>query len=361
MTDVENENIKGFVNLQAINAKEFETLSLANLLDENGFIKRSETSNQFHKYIQQALNDENAWRGTRFFCFWGNTDIQGECFNIGQLHLVWYGPYLKRAVVSVDIAPIIRITDWIPKNWSRTHTLVAESTAKSVGCYLMMKDAKRYVEGLDFVNEMEAGVAKVWENRLFKVSISQVEHAAMRFAPADAKNGYKIAKSIQMLCPHLLFDAIKTMELSKEMVRRAEYGPDGSILALFKVSEFVTSYVLKTGLFFELERRGMVSQFSAEDMMPRKWNHTILTGDVFDQTMPTKDDVHESVLWALSIYKKILTLVVEQKHVPEFFLTQMEATKIPGYSDEFVLVMSTFLKCIIHILENYAIPDDIWK
>ena len=105
----------------------------------------------------------------------------------------------------------------------------------------------------------------------------------------------------------------------------------------------------------------MVSQFSAEDMMSRKWNHTILTGDVFDQTMPIKDDVHESVLWALSIYKKILALVVEQKHVPEFFLTQMEATKIPGNSDKFVLVMSTFLKCIIHILENYAIPDDIWN
>ena len=225
----------------------------------------------------------------------------------------------------------------------------------------MMKDAKRYVEGLDFVNEMEADVAQKWENRLFKVSISQVEHATMRFAPANAKNGYKIAKSIQLLCPHLLFEYNKTVELSKEIVFTSENDPYSSVHALIKVSEFVTSYVLKTGLFFELERRGIVSQFSADDMRPREWNHTILTGNVFDQTMPTQDNVHESVLWALSIYKKILALVVEQKHVPEFFLTQMEATKIPGNSDEFVLVMSTFLKCIIHILENYAIPDDIWK
>ncbi|KAH3715590.1 hypothetical protein DPMN_058302 [Dreissena polymorpha] len=81
----------------------------------------------------------------------------------------------------------------------------------------------------------------------------------------------------------------------------------------------------------------------------------------FEQTVSCKDEVNESVLWALSIYKKIQTLVVEKKHVPEIFLAQMEATKVPGKSDAFVLVMSGFLKCIIHFLENFDLPDEVWK
>ncbi|KAH3867358.1 hypothetical protein DPMN_030485 [Dreissena polymorpha] len=349
-------NMVGFVNLKAKHADEFAKYGMAHLLDENGFLKRSDVSNQFHKYIQNALNDAWAWHGTRFFGCWGNTNSQGECFNIGQLALVWYGPYLKRANVSVDIAPIIRFRDWIPGNWTSNIRLLNETTAKSIGCYLMMKGTKRYIEG-----DMKM-VSRNRANLLFKVSISQVEHATIRFAPRCAKNGYKIAKSIQLLCPHLLFDLIQTLKLSIENVRKSEQkGTTGTLLGLFEASEFVTSYVLKTGLFYELESRGFVTKFSADDTESSEWNKMILAGDVFDQKMPSKDDVQESVLWALSIYKKILALVVESKHVPEFFLAQMEATKVPGNSDEFFLVMSGFLKCIIHFLENFEIPDDVWK
>ncbi|KAH3721497.1 hypothetical protein DPMN_064425 [Dreissena polymorpha] len=356
LADVEDETLKGFVTLKARHTEDFEKYSVTNLFDENGFLKRSEVSIQFHKYIQNALNDAKTWQGTRFYGSWGNTNSQGECFNIGQLELVWYGSYLKRQDVSVDIAPIIRIRDWIPNNWTTNTRLVSESTAKSIGCYLMMKDAMRYID-----DNMET-VSRNRENLLFKVSISQVEHATMRFAPSCAKNGYKIAKSIQLLCPHLLFDFEQTLTLSTEMVRKCvQKGTSDTFLALFEASEFLTSYVIKTGLFYELEHRGLVTNFSADDTEPNKWNHAILSGDVFEQTMPCKDEVNESVLWALSIYKKIQTLVVEKKHVPEFFLAQMEATKVPGNSDAFVLVMSGFLKCIIHFLENFDIPDEVWK
>ncbi|KAH3867357.1 uncharacterized protein LOC127867504 [Dreissena polymorpha] len=356
MSDVEDETLKGFVHLKANHVEEFKNYSVKHLLDENGFLKRSDVSNQFHKYIQNALNDATTWQGTRFFGFWGNTNLQGECFNIGQLQLVWYGSYLKREDVSVDIAPIIRFRDWIPKNWISKNNLVNESTAKSIGCFLMMKDVKRNIDENDEI------VSRNRENLLFKVSISQVEHATMKFAPRCATNGYKIAKSIQLLCPHLLFNFEQTLKLSTERVRTCEHdNTTDTFLALFEASEFVTSYVLKTGLFYELESRGFVTEFSANDSEPIKWNNMILSGDVFERTMPSKDEIQESVLWALSIYKKIQALVVERKHVPEFFLAQMEATKVPGNSDEFVLVMSGFLKCVIYFLENFEIPDDVLK
>ncbi|KAH3694287.1 hypothetical protein DPMN_081727 [Dreissena polymorpha] len=213
MSDVNAANMVGFVNLKARHADEFEKNCVAHLLDENGFLKRSDVSNQFHKYIQNALNDATTWKGTRFFTFRSHTNQRGECFNIGQLELVWYGSYLKRMDVSVDIAPIIRFRDWIPRNWTYKNRLVSETTAKSIGCYLMMKDVKR------FIDENDEKVPWKRENLLFKVSISQVEHATMRFAPRCAKNGYRIAKSIQLLCPHLLFDFEQSLKLSTEKVR----------------------------------------------------------------------------------------------------------------------------------------------
>ncbi|XP_052821203.1 uncharacterized protein LOC128246799 [Mya arenaria] len=352
-----DKNLSGFVNLKVTNLEIFTTNGIVELVDENGYLKRRETSNLFHKYLEKSLNKKDLWTNNSYYSFWGTTNVDGECFNIGQVNLVWYGPFLKRQDVSVDIAPVFRVADWLPSHWNDNTTVVDTETARSIGCYLMMKDAKRYVENKmhpdDVIKDMTAFLNA--ENLLFKVSISQVEHAAMKYLPFTAKLGYKIAKSLRMLCPSILFDPAMDLGL-REGTPVDGLKQNGKLCIMFLVTKVLTSYSIKTGLFHELESRGARMEFSPEEMQSDNWNRSVLSCDIFDQRVPTHEELTEAKYWTLNIFKRINAIVAEKKYLPEYFLLGMEATKLPGRP---VHVISAFIKCLIYFLEHLETPADL--
>ena len=241
--------------------------------------------------------------------------------------MVWYGPTLKRQDVNVDIAPVVRVTEWQSNNFRSDFRLLDSAITCKTGCYLMMKDPTPYLENHGFFNSEDEDSLNKLSGCLFKISISQVEHAVMKFLPKPIKYGYTLAKSIQMQCPHVLFNLMESFVDTTNVPKQLLKDTDGSIRVIVPIWDYLTSYVIKTGLFYELHEREIRLNLTENDFKPQRWNENVLKSRMFYDEPPGKQELEETIEWALRIYRRNLALVTETKMLPEYFLPDMEATK----------------------------------
>ncbi|KAK3610211.1 hypothetical protein CHS0354_038850, partial [Potamilus streckersoni] len=299
---VEDQHLIGFVKLKVLNQEKFFKCGLEDLVDEDGFLKRTMTSLIFHKNFEMCLQSNDAWGDSHIYSWWGTTNSHGECVNIGQLSLVWYGPFLKRQTVKVDIVPVFCVKEWQTAHINPNLRIVDKQTAMTAGCYLVMKDSTPFFD--DFVwnildDSKEQISTSVQGDSHFKLSMSQLEHATIKLLPTNIRNGYKIAKSVQILCPRLSYQVLEFNDMYSRV----------------NVDECFTSFVIKTGLFHELDSQGILVKFKEYDLTPDTWNDSVIHFKDATRQGLDPNDITEAVSWALLIYKRLWTLLEENKQV----------------------------------------------
>ncbi|XP_033116531.1 uncharacterized protein LOC117116574 [Anneissia japonica] len=191
---IEEDDFKGFVKIKAKEPVAFSSLSEI-IFDSDGFIKRSVISNEFHKLFEKCLRSRCVWESTGFCSYAGTTNSEGECWDIGQLDLIWYGAFRKRQKISIDIVPVIKIPGWQTNHLRSTANILQSETLHSIGCYLVMKDSREAIAAIDpSIGETE--FVKT-EDILYRISFSQIEHAVIFNLPEEIKNGVKLENNMR--------------------------------------------------------------------------------------------------------------------------------------------------------------------
>lgn len=341
----ENADKNGHVCLKIKDRETLEKFGLKNI--EDGYLKRTEISKTFHALFEECLREKDVWNHTKFFCDWGTTNAFGEGMNIGQMKLVWYGPTLKRQDVSVDIVPVIKIPGWQPRSLRKDARIINKDVIDNYGCYLVMKSTEEKEFPLFSMNEedidpIEKGNQETSDDindKLFRISHSHLEHAIMSRLPQNIKNGYKIAKSIQLQCPSLTFDiSLFGVDFDFEKVP-------------FDVGQCITSYILKSALFHLLHDANIRSDVSLNDLEPDIWNTSLEN----QNTVPNHKDIKEALVWTSSIYKKVLDFCEQDVNIPTYFITCSEIKTTKSAK----IATKAFCEIILRILKNFPVQIQI--
>ena len=116
-------------------------------------------------------------------------------------------------------------------------------------------------------------------NALFKISLSQTEHAIMQHLPITIRNGYRISKSMFLQCPIVAFQTTYFGQFACNDSGTNSFIEDGTLYFAPRAKDFITSFALKTGLFHELHSRGISIPIEKDTFHPKIWNKTVLEGD----------------------------------------------------------------------------------
>ena len=72
------DNLQGFAKLKIVDREYFMKMDARELIDECGYLKRLETSNKFHKYLEKTTMMKSVWEINRFIAFWGTTKFKAS-------------------------------------------------------------------------------------------------------------------------------------------------------------------------------------------------------------------------------------------------------------------------------------------
>lgn len=357
---VEDQAHIGYAKLRVLNPEELEKNGLCKMIDSDGFLIRSATSNVFHQLMTKCLHCKSVWAGRNIISWQGTTDAHGECRNIGQLSMVWYGPFQKRQPLDIDIVPAMRLNQWQSTNVNKGIRLLDRNVFNAVGCYVVMKDLYRQnincfgqsIEEADNIAEEEAAQDADYEKyeTMFTVSLSLIEHAIMRYLPRNVRNGYTIAKSVQLQCPELLYNITHAGNQISSL--RTSIGT--GLISNVKVSDYVSSYILKTSLFYELNEQNIYVEFYENDLFSDTWNKTVLQSDIDPNEVLSANDLSESMHWALCIYRRLRMLLEEHDDIYTFFMPELSATTVRGGKK----IFRDLLKVLTYRLEHFNIPEE---
>ena len=307
----EDEELKGFVKIKPKEDKELSSLS-DRIIADYGYVRRSELSNGFHKLFEKCLRRKAIFEHTNFASHSGTVNSEGECWDIGQLSLLWYGPFQKRQSVKIDIVPALQIPDWQTQFADTNMKILDSNTLKSFGCFLVMKDCRHQYANLTSLG-MESNDVIGGDDQLFRISFSQIEHAVMFHLPNVIKEGVKLAKTMPIQCPKIACSRVVANDKGRcDQVIRTDKG----LLFVTSVFDYISSYKIKTALFHILRDENFRLDLTKDQLVPSVWNSMIVDSR---KTKLKKGNLVEALKWSGKIYSKMFRLRKSHGDIPDFF------------------------------------------
>ena len=340
---------KGHVRLKPANLPD-----LGEFVDADGYVRRSELSEKFHNLFGEAFLHKSTFENTRLFSLEGTVDNGHYLFNIGQLQIIWYGHIWKQLSITVDIVPTLQ-----KKRWRSAYLLedmkVVDQSVVNDGCLLILKLPNT-------LYDVEDEQLHKKNNELFRISFALTEHSILRNLPPVIRDGYRIAKSVSELCPHLRKiwnpercpdEFISTNPLNEHQWRDMRYIENGIFWFSPKVHEAFASYDLKTALLHVLHDERIKTDTSG-DFDVESWNEIItrhLThGDTHDP------NVSESLVWAKRIFSKLKCFILNQRHHNHsYFLAMKESPSENDRTRMNVALKDAYCKIVLRLLDDIEV------
>ncbi|XP_061185364.1 uncharacterized protein LOC133193434 [Saccostrea echinata] len=344
----ENEEFKGFVKLKI---KDGDSIRLSpSITNDNGYVKREALSCHFHKLLEKVLRRKEIFENTCFESHNGTVNAEGECWDIGQLNLKWYGPFRKRQMVKIDIVPVLQIPNWRTMFLNKNINIIDSKTMQSVGCFLVMKDARLEIANLTSANIEDTDLIET-ENQLFQISFSQLENAVIFHLPDEIRSGLKVAKTILLQSPRI---GCKRVELNEDGICDQLLQTSDGPLFVTNVHHYLTSYKIKTALLHVLDDFRQRTNLCEADLKPESWNKLVMDANKLE---PRESNLCEVLKWTRRIYKKLLHLAKLWGHIPDYFLSRQKMTGNIVTTQNETNVLAEYCEIMLRLTENFKVPD----
>ena len=240
LTMLKEDQIEGHVKLK-VNNKVLESRErlLTEIVGDIVYLSSSNIGFQFLNAAFEAMSSDEIWKNLHLI--WDKDIIEGQ---ISTLKLFWTGKMYKLKEISIDLVPTLSFKE---------PTMMSDKLEKLMKHYDL--------EDLPFTTTVVAKNVKRFDisrsDLLWRISYSPIETKLFQLSTQNIREGYRLCKFAldKRICPNLYTSHNPT--ISNE------------------ASRYVSSYLLKTCVFYELAENSGKSQ--QENVDSFQWAERIFT------------------------------------------------------------------------------------
>lgn len=181
----------GFATLKLKSFQACKSHPLAKFVSDGYIIESYIVRDTFQDLFTYAVNDPGTWQGLSFY-FDGLLNFPTDK-PILNMEVHWCGPVMKNIIISIDVVPAVRFSNWLPREMEKLSLeLPLQREASHFDCFLLFQPP-------EFRNRQR--------RKFLRISRFSAELQCLKSLPVEFLESYAAAKILicDRFCPRLLF------------------------------------------------------------------------------------------------------------------------------------------------------------